>query len=645
MKSLLDQSIEKSRSGIYQDTSENRRLHRVGQKYGEEKKAEEGEEKKSKREQRMERLLSYKQNLHTIEEALKRGMVSEDKKEKAEALKASLEEKISKLEAKLGTSVKETESKKEDLEVLKEKVSAAEKKWYELYKKSPYGSVRAQEAFMKYEKLKKQLEDALGKKVEEKEEPKKEEAKKPEKKQVMGPVTYGKDGVLVEEMAEGKKPEFVKHGKIDPPSDPDWQKKAESIDWDKIDLADMGQTIEYLGKIGQFEDGSDMYGIRYYSPNGKKSSVMALGKSDYLRDVKNAGFDVKEAMPSAVDYIDPNATETVKEIAKMILERRPAEEIGDYITSKHGNREDAYDYYYKKGSMEAEAAQIRMENAVNGIVAPSYEVDNSDPIPDSVKALNSRSDEETINVEIAKYLGLEPDPTSYYGVKTEDVGSIRDFWGRNGFRAKGLSKTAVIAKLKDGYKKRLGEKNRQAEEASMTSYYESPEGKARIAAYEEKRREIVDEAKSASKNSADSIKATLDKTGFEIKKVDVFSDGQARIYLEGGGQYGSDVDVYYRSRFGQKEREYEVDARGFGSVKPGTIEAKVVGLVGKMLTDESVIESIKGALEKTVNADSVLERKIAMLDTEFEDLMLSSEKNSSWGRGRFLDNYLKKKGE
>ena len=34
--------IEKSRSGVYQDTSENRRLHRVGQRYGEAKKPEQG---------------------------------------------------------------------------------------------------------------------------------------------------------------------------------------------------------------------------------------------------------------------------------------------------------------------------------------------------------------------------------------------------------------------------------------------------------------------------------------------------------------------------------------------------------------------------------------------------------------------------
>lgn len=40
MKNLTEINLEKSRSGVYQDTSENRRLHRVGQRYGEPKKEE-----------------------------------------------------------------------------------------------------------------------------------------------------------------------------------------------------------------------------------------------------------------------------------------------------------------------------------------------------------------------------------------------------------------------------------------------------------------------------------------------------------------------------------------------------------------------------------------------------------------------------
>lgn len=100
MKTLTEQYIIKSRSGVYQDTSENRRKHRVGQHYGEAKK--EGEEGKlSKREQREARLASYKKNLATISEAIKNGKIDPSKKEAAEALKAKLEGKITKLEARL----------------------------------------------------------------------------------------------------------------------------------------------------------------------------------------------------------------------------------------------------------------------------------------------------------------------------------------------------------------------------------------------------------------------------------------------------------------------------------------------------------------------------------------------------------------
>lgn len=49
-KSILNERLEKSRSGIYSDTSENRRKHRVGQKYGSEKKEEKKPEKTSSNE-------------------------------------------------------------------------------------------------------------------------------------------------------------------------------------------------------------------------------------------------------------------------------------------------------------------------------------------------------------------------------------------------------------------------------------------------------------------------------------------------------------------------------------------------------------------------------------------------------------------
>ena len=593
MKTLLDQSIEKSRAGVYQDTSENRRKHRVGQHYGESKKPEEeGEEKKSKREQRMERLLSYKQNLHTIEEALKRGMVSEDKKEKAEALKASLEEKISKLESKL--KIKKDEAPKT--------------------------------------------------------EPKKEEAKKPEKKQVMGPVTHGKDGVSVEEMAKDKKPEFVQHGKIDPTSDPDWQKKAESIDWDKIDLADMGQTIEYLGKIGQFEDGSDMYGIRYYSPNGSKNSVVALGKSDYLRNVQRAGFNVRESMRTAVDYLDPDATESTREVAKMVLESKTPAEIHDHVASTHtGISEGTINKIIKRGYMEAEAAQIRMENDVNGVTRPSYNKDESDPIPEAVKKLNSRSDEEDINEAIANYLGLEVDPNSWMRVKGDDVNKVNEFWGKSYRRGeKPLSKTAVIEKLKKGYESRQKDANKEAEKTAMLEYYASPKGQARLKAFKEKRNKAYNEFKNAASIASENIKGDIEKAGFKLQKVDVYSDGTARIFLSDSTRGGwGDAEVYYKERWGddEKGRTYEVQTTSYGSVQPGSIEAKAVALQGALLSNEGIINSIKENLERVTGADEQFDRANTMLENEFADLYLEKESRWSDNHRELLNEALKALGE
>lgn len=48
MVTLTERTIMKSRSGVYSDTSENRRKHRVGQKYGAEKQPEDGEKTEKK---------------------------------------------------------------------------------------------------------------------------------------------------------------------------------------------------------------------------------------------------------------------------------------------------------------------------------------------------------------------------------------------------------------------------------------------------------------------------------------------------------------------------------------------------------------------------------------------------------------------
>ena len=101
MKTLTEQYILKSRTGVYQDTSENRRLHRVGQHYGEHKAEEGSEARPSKREQREARLAKYKGGVERLDAAIKSGKFSARQMEQAYELKTQLEAKISKLEAKL----------------------------------------------------------------------------------------------------------------------------------------------------------------------------------------------------------------------------------------------------------------------------------------------------------------------------------------------------------------------------------------------------------------------------------------------------------------------------------------------------------------------------------------------------------------
>ena len=49
LKGFGNEDIEKSKSGVYADTPENRKLQRVGQKYGSEKKGDEPSEKKDRK--------------------------------------------------------------------------------------------------------------------------------------------------------------------------------------------------------------------------------------------------------------------------------------------------------------------------------------------------------------------------------------------------------------------------------------------------------------------------------------------------------------------------------------------------------------------------------------------------------------------
>lgn len=96
-------------------------------------------------------------------------------------------------------------------------------------------------------------------------------------------------GALSEVQDSAASPEFVVHGTIDPVDDPDWESKSKATDWDAVDIARYVQRQEFLGPLGKKDaKGRDLYGLRYYSPNGRNSSVAELIFEDYSRLLERA---------------------------------------------------------------------------------------------------------------------------------------------------------------------------------------------------------------------------------------------------------------------------------------------------------------------------------------------------------------------
>lgn len=103
--------ILKSRSGVYKDTSKNRRLHRVGQRYGEQKaEDEQGGEKKSKYEERKARLRKYFDQRDAILSKIKGLDVKSEEYKLGQELLSKLNPKIEKLYNKIAR-MKENEGR------------------------------------------------------------------------------------------------------------------------------------------------------------------------------------------------------------------------------------------------------------------------------------------------------------------------------------------------------------------------------------------------------------------------------------------------------------------------------------------------------------------------------------------------------
>lgn len=127
MVTLTERTIMKSRSGVYSDTAENRRKHRVGQKYGAEKQPEDGEKTEKKETDPAKELEAVNKVIAAINEGKLNLPAAEviklsEKKQKLEAAKKQAE--------KINAGVKANEEKKNAKEVKEtsKKINEAQKK-------------------------------------------------------------------------------------------------------------------------------------------------------------------------------------------------------------------------------------------------------------------------------------------------------------------------------------------------------------------------------------------------------------------------------------------------------------------------------------------------------------------------------------
>ena len=176
-KSILNERLEKSRSGIYADTSENRRKHRVGQKYGSEKKEEEKPEKtdpnKMSPEQQLEainkviaavnegKLKLPPEEINTLvakktmaEEAVKQAKGEKKPEEKEESKKEATKPEAKSEEPKQEASGQASEADKDDLREARRKLSYLQDNEERLIKR---------DGKEKYDKRVKQVKEVIAK--------------------------------------------------------------------------------------------------------------------------------------------------------------------------------------------------------------------------------------------------------------------------------------------------------------------------------------------------------------------------------------------------------------------------------------------------------------------------------------------------
>lgn len=121
MVTLTERTIMKSRSGVYSDTAENRRKHRVGQKYGAEKQSDDGEKTEKKETDPAKELEAVNKVIAAINEGKLNLPAAEviklsEKKQKLEAAKKQAKDEVAKLKGDTPKEEPKSEPKQSEAE-------------------------------------------------------------------------------------------------------------------------------------------------------------------------------------------------------------------------------------------------------------------------------------------------------------------------------------------------------------------------------------------------------------------------------------------------------------------------------------------------------------------------------------------------
>lgn len=196
-----------------------------------------------------------------------------------------------------------------------------------------------------------------------------------------------------------------------------------------------------------------------------------------------------------------------------------------------------------------------------------------------------------------------------------------------GRRRGNTSKTSMIANIKSYWKGVQEKKDKAKADADYKALVESNEGAAGRKAFGEalkaNAQEFITKKNEIKAQLLDTIKsrvATGVLTEEEMGRMKIRLAGDGRMEISGISKSRWDeVVVYYGKRWGDEEREYKVQTTAFGSVKPGSEEAKIVAMQAQCLSNPELITAIKDSIEKVDEAKKAMEVQTKELEAKYPD--------------------------